>query len=75
MQKLLTPVFNREVMLWLGVSIYNLLINEIENHVHVTEPAPADPDKFACMVSLPYGYIKQLRLSNKLTASCPTPCG
>jgi len=34
-----------------GVSIYNLLINEIENHVHVCEPAPADPDRFAAMVT------------------------
>ncbi len=34
-----------------GVSIYNLLINEIETHVYVTEPAPADPAKFACLVS------------------------
>ena len=34
-----------------GVSIYNLLINEIENHVHVCEPAPSEPDRFAAMVS------------------------
>ncbi len=34
-----------------GVSMYNLLISEIENHVHVSEPAPADPDKFAFLVS------------------------
>jgi len=34
-----------------GVSIYNLLIHEIESHVHVCEPAPVDPDRFAAMVS------------------------
>ncbi len=34
-----------------GVSVYNLLINEIENHVHVAEPAPADPKSFAHLVS------------------------
>ncbi len=34
-----------------GVSVYNLLINEIENHVHVAEPVPADPETFAHTVS------------------------
>ncbi len=48
-----------------GVSIYNLLINEIENHVHVNEPAPADPDKFAHMVSEIFSalrYRKRLKI-------------
>ncbi len=41
-----------------GVSIYNLLINEIENHVHVSEPTPSDPDKFAQMVSEIFGALR-----------------
>ena len=34
-----------------GVSVYNLLISEIENHVHVAEPFPSDQAKFTHMVS------------------------
>lgn len=34
-----------------GVSVYNLLINEIETHVLVAEPAPADPVRFSRIVS------------------------
>lgn len=48
-----------------GVSIYNLLINEIENHVHVAEPVPADPKRFAYMVSEIFGalrYRKRLKI-------------
>ena len=48
-----------------GVSIYNLLIHEIENHVHVAEPAPADPGKFANMVSEIFSalrYRKRLKI-------------
>jgi hypothetical protein len=44
MRKLLTETLA-------GVTIYNLLINEIENHVYVAEPAPADPDRFSSLVS------------------------
>jgi predicted DNA-binding transcriptional regulator YafY len=42
-----------------GVSIYNLLINEIENHVHVAEPVPADPKKFTHLISEIFTALRQ----------------
>ncbi len=42
-----------------GVSIYNLLINEIENHVYVAEPAPAEPDRFSQLVSEIFKALRQ----------------
>ncbi len=42
-----------------GVSMYNLLINEIENHVYVAEPAPADPDRFSHLVSEVFTALRQ----------------
>ncbi len=42
-----------------GVSVYNLLINEIENHVHVAEPTPADTVLFSHMVSEIFTALRQ----------------
>lgn len=48
-----------------GVSIYNLLIHEIETFVHIAEPAPVDPAKFTRMVSQIFTalrYRKKIRI-------------
>jgi len=42
-----------------GVSVYNLLINEIENHVHVAEPTPADTALFSHTVSEIFTALRQ----------------
>jgi len=42
-----------------GVSVYNLLINEIENHVHVAEPTPADAALFSHTVSEIFTALRQ----------------
>ena len=52
MRKLLTETLA-------GVTIYNLLISEIENHVYVAEPAPADPDRFSRMVTEIFSALRR----------------